>query len=100
MQNIKVYLFVICLTFLTKCTSSYKTETIVENEVCKISQVNGKTFLVCDENNNLKVYIKKDHVVKELKNCKKTNFALEEKNSSKKYNSIICKTNYGYEIVR
>lgn len=100
MQNIKVCLFVICLTFLTKCTSSYKTETLVENEVCKISQVKGKTFLICDEINNLKVYIKKAHVVKELKKCKKTNFELEKKNSSKKYNSIICKTNYGYEIIR
>ena len=100
MQNFKIYLFIVSLTFLTKCTSPYKTQTIIENEACKLNQANGKTFLVCDENNNLKVYIKKAHVVKELKDCKKTSFALEKKNSSKKYNSIMCKTSDGYEIIR
>jgi hypothetical protein len=99
MQNFKVYLLIFCLTFLTKCTS-YETATIIENETCKLQEVNGKTFLICDENNNLKVFIKKAHITKELKNCKKTNFALEKKDNSKKYTSIICKTKFGYEIVK
>ena len=57
MKNFKVYLLVVCLIFLTKCTS-YETATIIDNEDCKLSQVNKKTFLICDENENLKVYIK------------------------------------------
>ena len=57
-----------------------------------------KTFLICDENENLKVYIKlelwshlgrKSQIVKELKDCKNISVALEKKNSFKKYNSIM-----------
>tara|TARA_B100001287_G_scaffold21448_1_gene15753 strand:+ start:183 stop:509 length:327 start_codon:yes stop_codon:yes gene_type:complete len=108
MQNFKVYLLIVCLIFLTKCTS-YETATVIDNEACKISKVNKKTFLICDEHNNLKVYIKKElwsphgrktQVVKELKDCKNVSVALEKKNSYKKYNSIMCKTDDGYEIVR
>ena len=39
MQNFKVYLLIFCFTFLTKCTS-YETATIIDNEDCKLSQVN------------------------------------------------------------
>jgi len=94
------YIIIICLFFLNNCTVSYETKTIIENEACKLQEVNGKTFLICDENNNLKVFIKKAHVTKELKNCKKTNFTLEKKDNSKKYTSIVCKTKFGYEIVK
>ena len=45
MQNFKVYLLIFCLIFLTKCTS-YETATIIDNEDCKLSQVNKKTFLI------------------------------------------------------
>ena len=108
MQNLKVYFLIVCLIFLTKCTS-YETATIIDNEDCKLSQVNKKTFLICDENENLKVYIKlelwshlgrKTQIVKELKDCKNISVALEKKDSFKKYNSIMCKTDHVYEIVR
>ncbi len=108
MQIFKILLLIICLTFLTNCTS-YETATVIENEACKLSKVNKKTFLICDENENLKVYIKlelwshlgrRTQIVKELKDCKNVSVALEKKNSFKKYNSIMCKTDDGYEIVR
>ena len=94
------YIIIICLFFLNNCTVSHQTKTIIENETCKLQEVNGKTFLICDENNNLKVFIKKAHITKKLKNCKKTKFALEKKDSSKNYTSIVCKTKFGYEIVK
>ena len=51
MQNFKVYLLIFCLTFLTKCTS-YEAATIIDNEDCKLSQVNKKTFLITGKNWN------------------------------------------------
>ena len=97
MQNFKVYLLIFCLTFLTKCTS-YETATIIENETCKLQEVNGKTFLICDENNNLKVFIKKAHITKELKNCKKTNFALEKKDQKNERFANIYHETYLYSF--
>ena len=57
MQIFRFFLFIICLPFLTKCTP-YEAATIIDNEDCKLSQVNKKTFLICDEHENLNVNIK------------------------------------------
>ena len=99
-QKINKYILFLLFLILNHCASSYKTETIIEDEICRIKQINGKNFLICDENNNLRVFIKKAHMVKELKDCKKTTYALKKKNTSEDFVSIVCKTNYGYEIIK
>ena len=46
MQNFKVYLLIVCLIFLTKCTS-YETATIIDNEDCKYYM--GNTYCPLEE---------------------------------------------------
>ena len=52
--------------------------------------------VLIDKNNKLKVYLKTEHIVKELNNCKKGVYQI----NNKEFTAIICKTNYGYEVIK
>ena len=97
MNQIKLIKFIILFfLLLIQCHPVLKEEVIVENQICKLKKKNGENYLVCDENNKLKVYLKTEHIVKELNNCKKGVYQI----NNKEFTAIICKTNYGYEVIK
>lgn len=91
--------FSFLLFFLIISCSKSQNEITIIDEPCNFITESGKTYLICDEDNSIKILIKSNNLEKQLKNCKRSKSVVTIKNEEKINTSIICETNSGYQII-
>lgn len=95
---IKNKIFFIFFIISISCAKP-KSEIKIVDEPCRFIKENGNKYLICDERKKEKIVIKSILGEKELNQCKRTKSIVTKKGVENVNSSIICKTNFGFEII-